>query len=402
MLTNDYSKIPRGRRSLFYRYGPIVFEPLFDSALEIFLENDSIAGTQGYEEGAWASEISVIRRLLEEIREREVSPYDGDRLLFQEAYEQLIKERKRPPTQKELFRRRWELGVMPNVKKHRSEWTGNRMTKELDAIYAGSSDDKKIPPPPRDSKSNREKTQDMGLVLLDGHKLRRYEGLYLKLTDESNNGKPPSLPEFVKRASELFPPENVAARELSFPNFLEVFASPFSWIPQQRWSQGMGLFQEVIDQALKSSTISKEQHLQVSSLYKLIIGFGKELENFIEGALPRSMNGEEARWNLERKRIFSRTVARLGRIPNFCEMWLENPEWVKYIDNSGGEIDTQTFLFRRMSVCYQLLSDGSRTSTVDQMAAEIPEIGTLADLVQPEVIFRELMIYFCSVDMERS
>lgn len=402
MRTNDYPKIPRVRRSLFYRYGPVVFESQFDSALEIFRENQSPHETPIFEAGAWAAEVAVIAKILAAIRKGEESPYDADRLQFQEAYEELVLKKNRLPTQQELFRKKWKLSAMPSVREHRREWTGDLLREKLDAIYDGQLVDEKIRQPPNDLKSYRDKIAVMGLVFLDGHKLNRYERLYLEMKVAREDGNPPTLPEFVQKALEIFCPTAVSARELTFPDFLEVLATPFSWIPENRWSQGIQLFQEVIDDAMTNRSLDEDQHKRLSALYGLIIECGNDLEVFVEGSsLPFETDAEE-RWILERRRIFSRTVARLGRIPDFCEMWLKNSEWVDFIEKAGGAINMQMDLFKRLAISYQSHSDASGTPTVDQLSADIPEIGTLADLVEPEVIFRELMTYFCSVDMEKS
>ncbi|MDF1659434.1 MAG: hypothetical protein P1U58_17595 [Verrucomicrobiales bacterium] len=402
MQTRDYDKIPPSRRSLFYRYGPIVFDDEFDFALGIYRESGASPRPQDYEEGPWASGVSSIRRILEAIESGEQSPYDGDRLLFQDAYEELLRSKRRPPTQSELFQARWSLGVRPNIEKHRSEWMGALLEEKLHAIYSGDLVDEKIPKPPRDKKSYREKSGVMGLVLLDGHKLRRYEKLFDELK-ASNGNRPPNLPEFVRHSLKRSPPESISARSLPFPDFIELFATPFSWLPGTRWTQGQDLFSGVIDQALKTGNLSEESKNEISTLHSLILGFGEVLESLIENNLPNPSSKEENRWNLEQKRIFYKTVSRLEKIPDFCSMWLENPEWGGFIDDSGDQLDFGAKLFKDLGEIYREVHQGiSNTPTVEQIAAELPVVGVLADLVGPEAISREPMLYFCSLDMERS
>lgn len=401
----DYQNIPRSRRRLFYRYGPIVFDPQFDFALELFREADPASRMSEYGEGAWTGDVGHIREILEKIRHREEHSFDEGRLIFQEAYEEFIREKRRPPTQAELFQRRWKLSAMPSVRTHRSHWTGELLREKLDAIYAGDLIDEKLPKVPEDknTRSYRDKTETMGLVLLDGHKLRRYEALYLELKKAGDgNESHGMMPAFVVQSLRRFPPAFTSVRDLPFPEFVEVFAAPFSLVPENRWVQGEELFQRIVDQALDRRSLNPAQHERVMLLYRLMIGFGRDLEGFIDGLPPSSNTGLPARWEFERKAIFCRTVAKLGRLPDFCSMWLENPEWTEFIDRSGEDVGSMAHMFRDLAIAYQRLRQSSETPTLGQVAEELPVVGDLAALVEPEILSREAIVYFCSLDMERS
>lgn len=415
--------MPSLQRLLYFRYGLLGLDKNFTLAEEIFTTGSIPEDLREQVDERGLDVLVRVGQLVQKLQISADEVLDANRLRLTRAYFEFLRLFDRPPTQKELLRREWELRAFASRAAKRLPADEGLLREKLDDYFSGKASLPSGMPAPMDRRNGSSLIAELGFSLLDGQALLTYRAIFNR---ETSKGKPPSLARFLRatmgdsrvkrRRSDL-----LTLLDLPLARLIDVIASPYEIHPFMRWvhtheAQSTILHQYLVNRADLDEAVKGD----VKEVHELLFQLGLKLDLLHQGTddlhyrkslqrLAAEASGESdyecfsnflaipAGESQGLHHEFYSTAESLGVLPDFDSFWLSRPIARGIVAMSPDISASRIALLEAFAESYQKVTKAVSAPMVKDIAAGFVPIGILAECFEKSHRIREPLIFWDSL-----